>query len=190
MKKLFFAPLMLLLLIFSNHAFTQAVHTYMKVTASGYNFNGGVTVAAYEKQIEVFSFSDGLQGCTTTSTNLGATAACKPSFSGFEMIIPLTLAVNDFRSVMLQGKLLSTVDLAMVKTSGGIPNAFYKIHMENVSVTAIQEGASSENPTISVGLNPTKIAWQVITQNADGSAGPGSSFGWDLSRNTTFNYSF
>ena len=162
----------------------------MKVTAPGYSFNGSVKVAGYQNQIEVFSFSDGLQGCTSNSASVGAIGVCKPSFSGFNMIIPLSPAVTDFRSAMLQSKFLTAIDVVLVKTSGEGVNAYYKIHMENVSVDAIQEGAASESPTISVGLKPAKIAWQVISQNADGSPGPASSFGWDFSKNAAFNYSF
>ena len=191
MKKLLFSLLVLPLLGLSNHALSQTTKTFMKVSSSGYAFNGGVTVMGYENQIGVYSYSDGIQGCTSISAGaMAGSGACKPSFSPFSMLIALSSAVTDFRSAMLQGKLLNSIDVVQVKTAGGGSTAYYKIHMENVSVSSIQEGSADESPTISISLNPVKIAWQVITQNADGSPGPASSYGWDFSKNNAFNYHF
>jgi type VI protein secretion system component Hcp len=162
----------------------------MKVTAAGYKFNGGVTVAGYENQIQVLSFSDGLQGCTLSVQGGGGTGACKTSFSGFDIMIPLSSAVIDFRSAMLQGKVLNAINVAFVKKTDEKANAYYKIHMENILVSSIQEGAGDESPVISISLSPAKIAWQVFSQKADGSPGPVSSFGWDFTKSTGFNYSF
>jgi type VI secretion system secreted protein Hcp len=190
MKKLHYSLFILPLLFFATEALSQG-RMYMKVSAPGFTFNGGVTDAGYLKQISVDSYSDGLQGCATTSTGMAPTA-CKTSLSPFQAIIPLSLAVIDFRSAMLQGKLLTTVDFVATKSSGGISMAYYKIHMENVLISSVQEGGSGggEIGTISLALTPAKIAWQVITQSATGAPGTTSSYGWDFSKNAPFNYKF
>lgn len=190
MKKFRYSLLILSLLFFATEAICQGP-MYMKVTAPGFNFNGGVTDVGYEHQIKVFSFSDGLQGCATNSSGSAGAGACKTSLSAFQTIIPLSLAAIDFRSAMLQGKLLNTVDFVVTK-SGETSMAYYKIHMENVLISSIQEGGSpgGDYGTISLALTPTRIAWQVITQSETGTTGPTSSYGWDFSKNASFNYSF
>lgn len=191
MKKLHYALLILPLLFFATQALSQG-HMYMKVSTPGFNFNGGVTDIGYQKQISVYSFSDGLQGCAATSLGSAGAGACKTSLSAFQTIIPLSLAAIDFRSAMLQGKLLNTVDFVATRSAGGISWAYYKIHMENVAISSLQEGGSEGESvfTISLALAPVKIAWQVITQNVTGGPATTSSYGWDFSKNTPFNYKF
>jgi len=191
MKKLLYSFLILPLLVFSNHAISQD-KMFMKVSAPGYNFNGGVTDVGYQNQIEVFSFSDGMQGCATTSLGSSAAAACKTSPTSFQFITSLSLATIDFRSAMLQGKVLNSVDFVVTKSSGGAQMVYYKIHMENVLISSLQEGGAQGggNPSISISLSPTRIAWEVITQSTTGATGPSSSYGWDFSKNTVFNYTF
>lgn len=184
MKKLHYSLLILPLLFFATQALSQS-HMYMKVIASGYSFNGGVTDAGYQNQISVFSYADGLQGCGTTSTSTTSVGGCKTSLSPFQAIIPLSLATIDFRSAMLQGKILSSVELVVTRSSGETSLAYYKIQMQNVSISSVQEGASNGETvqTISVSLIPTKIIWTLISQTATGAPGTTSSYGWDFSKN-------
>lgn len=188
MKKLLFSAFTFLALICSNMAFSQGINTYMKVTAPGYDFDGGITTIGSVKQIELLSFSDGITGCGTGGV---ISSKCKPSFSDFSFMIYLSLAVTDFKSAFIQGKILTSVDVTMVK-SGGTPLTFYKLHMENVAVTSIQEGGAQGGgiPTLSLSMSYGKIAWQVTTQDATGNAGPASSFGWDVAAQKVFNYAF
>ncbi len=187
MKKLHYSLLILPLLFFATRALSQT-NMYMRVIASGYNFNGGVTDVLYHDQISVFSYSDGLQGCGTTSTSSTSVGGCKTSLSPFQAIIPLSLATIDFRSAMLQGKILSDVQLVLTKSSGGTSFAFYKIDMQNVSISSVQEGASNGETiqTISLSLIPTRIRWTLISQTASGGPGITSSYGWDFSKNAPF----
>jgi type VI protein secretion system component Hcp len=186
MKKLISPLLFAAFLVCSNQSFSQS-QTFMKVSGSGYKFIGDATAAGYENQIEVFSYSDGIAGCTTST--LGGSGACTPSFTGFSTLISLSPAVNDFRAVMLTGATIKSIDVVQVKPSADKSLAYYKIHLENVQVTSVQEGASSEKPTISLTLVPQKIAWQINTQKADGSL-QSFSFGWDFVRNNTYGYKF
>lgn len=193
MKKLLLPLLILGISGLFNQASSQKI--FMKVNASGYTFEGTSMVRGYEHQISVQSFSDGLVGCSGGNSNMssGTSGGCKTSLTDFSMIIPLSLATIDFKSAMLQGKILSDVDMVQV-ASGANGSLFesYKIHMENVTITSIQDGGSAGggNPFISVTLSPTKIAWEVLTQNSTGGPGNTSSYGWDFAKNSPFNYHF
>jgi type VI protein secretion system component Hcp len=185
MKKYLFSLFSFALLGFSNPSFSQTNRIFMSVPGST-GFDGGVTVVGYEKNIEVLSYSDGLQACGQASR--GTTpqrSGCKTSFSGFSVMIPLSPAVSGFQAALLQGKVLN-VNVAQTKNAGGRYNAFYEIHMENVTVVSIQEGASSEAPLFSLQLQPEKIRWTVTTQNPDGSKGDTYTAGWDFVKNVAY----
>jgi type VI protein secretion system component Hcp len=183
MRKFLFSLFVLPVLFFTVNAEAQT-QTFLKATATGFNFNGTSTTVGYENQNEISSFSNGVQSCAVSGKT------CAPTFSGFYFTIQSNNAVTAFKSAQLQGKLITSVDLVMVKFSGEGPFEFYKIHMENVKVVNISEGASSEPPFISIGLQPAKIAWKTTVQNNIGGAGPSSSYGWDFAANVPFNYAF
>jgi len=188
MKKLLLPLLILGFSALLNQALSQKM--YMKVDAPGYTFEGTSTDQGYEHQIIVESFSEGLTGCS--GVNSSVAGACKTSLNAFSMITPLSFATIDFKSAMVQGKTLTAVNVVMVKTGGATSLAFYKIHMENVTIASVQEGGSAGGgePSISVSLSPMKIAWQVLTQDITGGPGNTSSYGWDFGKNSPFNYSF
>jgi len=185
MKKVLYAFLIFQALIFSTNAFSQGI--YLKVQLTGYEFNGGATVIGYQNQVEVGSFSDGISGCVVAGTK-----ACVSATAGINFMTIITRATIDFKSVQLQNKIITSADLAWVKMTGAGVFEYYKIHMEDVRVTSVQESASSggDAPVVSVALQPARIAWKVITQNAAGNPGPSSSYGWDFKTNAAFNYNF
>jgi type VI protein secretion system component Hcp len=184
MRKIFYSLLVLPVLFFSVTVYAQGTQTFLKATATGFNFNGTSTQAGYENQNEISSFSNGIQSCAVS------TKACASTFTGFSFTIQSNNAVTAFKAAQLQGKLITSVDLVMVKFSNEGPLEFYKIHMENVKVVNISEGASGEAPVISILLQPTKVAWKTTVQNNIGGAGASSSYGWDFAMNVPFNYAF
>ena len=186
MKKLLFSLFSFALLCFSSQSFSQSNRIFMSVPGSQ-GFDGGVTVIGYEKSIEVFSYADGLQACAGQAS-MGTTSqrsGCKTSFSGFSVMIELSPAVSGFQTALLQGKVLN-VNVAHTRIVDGRYNAFYEIHMENVTVVSVSEGASAEAPNFSLQLQPEKIRWTVITQNPDGSKGTTYTAGWDFVKNVAF----
>jgi len=187
MKKVFCAVLIFQALLFSTAAFSQA-GIYLRAQASGFDFNGGVTAAGYQNQVELFSFSDGISGCAVVGTK-----ACVSTSGGFNLMTKLTRAVIDFKSVQLQNRIIASVDVAWVRTVGEGVFESYKIHMEDVRVTSVQESGSSggdDSPTVSVSLQAARVAWKVTTLTAAGTPGPSSSYGWDFKTNAAFNYNF
>jgi type VI secretion system secreted protein Hcp len=186
MKKVCCAVLIFQALLFSTNAFSQGI--YLRAQAAGFDFNGGVTAVGYQNQVELFSFSDGISGCAVVGTK-----ACVSTSAGFNLMTKLTRAVIDFRSVQLQNKIITSVDVAWVRVNGEGVFESYKIHMEDVRITSVQESGSSggdDAPTVSVSLQPARVAWKVTTLTAAGTPGPSSVYGWDFKANAAFTYSF
>ena len=163
-------------------------------------FDGGSAVVGHEKEIEAFAYSDGMAGCAALAGGGGGGGgACKVTQSPFTFTMPLSFAVISFKYNLLVGKFLTSVDMEVAKNTNneGGPSTYYKVHMEEVLISSISEGLSTatsegatDGPTFSLEIIPTRIAWQVIKQNADGRPGATFSFGWDFRQNRKFNYAF
>lgn len=188
MKKILYALLICQALFISTNAFSQA-DIYLKVTAAGFDFNGGATASGYVNAIELFSFSDGLSGCAVSGKT------CVTTTSAFNFMTRLTYATTDFRSVMLQGRTIASADMYWVTSNGETKFETYIIHMEDIKVSSVQESASTGGdvmPTVSVSVQPTRIAWKVVTLNNQ-TGQPNntvSTYGWDFAKNTPFTYNF
>ena len=183
MRKVLYAFLIFQALFFSTNAFSQGM--FLKVQATGYNFNGGATQQGYLNQVQVGSYSDGISGCAVAGTK-----ACVSATTGFNFMTLLSNATIDFKSVQLQNKIITSADLTLLHSNDNGVDVFYRIHMEDARVTSVQESASEDRPTVSVALQPARIAWQVISQTATGQTGPVSSYGWDFKTNAAFIYNF
>ena len=90
--------------------------------------------------------------------------------------------------MVLTGEHLKKVDVYFRKGTASFD--YYNIHMEDVTITSVQQAGSSETPTISMTFSAKKIAWQYTVEKADGSAGTKTKTGWDFSTNTEWNYVF
>src|SRR5205085_8653576 len=144
---------------------------------------GTSTVAGHSGEIDLFSYSQGesiCQGCQT------------PAVSDFNFMTQFNASTISFKKLSLTAKKLTSVDIVYIRP-GQTSFTFLKIRMENVLVTSVQESGSAggdSTPTVAVSLAPDKIAWQRISQNADGSAGNKTTYGWDVTVNTAWTYSF
>jgi type VI protein secretion system component Hcp len=184
MKKIIYVFLVFQALVFSTNAFSQDI--YLKVTAAGFDFNGGATTSGYQNSVELFSFSEGLNGCVVSSKT------CATTTSPFNFMTRMTHAITDFRSVMLQGKIITSADMYWVRPLGEGTFVAYQIHMEDVKVSSLQEsgsGGGDITPTVSVSLQPARIAWKVVTLNQAGQP-QASTYGWDFAKNAAFAYAF
>ena len=170
-----------------NQIFIKAVGIPGPGLASGV-FDGGSQVRGHEKEIEAYSYADGMAGCASLASGSGA-GACKVSRTPFSFSMPLSFATISFKYTLLQGRHLPSVDM-VIRKEGESPFEFYKVHMENVFVSSISEGASTDPPVFNIELLPTRIAWEVTKQSNDGRPGAKFSYGWDFAANRAFIYSF
>ena len=161
-----------------NQVLAQTI-TVMNALDGTTKLNGGSTVPGHVNEIDLYSYSQGESRC----------AECQASVSGFNAMIKLTPATVSLKKLLLSGTKLTSVDVTYIKP-GTTPFTYYKVHMENVTVESVQESGSSEEPIFSLSLTPDRMAWQQIAQKANGSPGVKTSYGWDLTTNTEWVYSF
>ncbi len=174
---LFFTTCML----FYNSSFSQIYLFIKALDNNGVLLNGGSTQSGHLNQIDGLSFSQG-------ATNACSGSTCVAQGSDFTFMMVLNPAAVGFRQMLLKGLHLQSVDVTYQKpgTSGTID--FYKMHMENVIITAYQESGSNETPVVSVSINPARQAWQFTATKTDGTAGTKTKGGWDFGTNTEYNY--
>jgi len=102
-----------------------------------------------------------------------------------------TGATVNFKKLSLAGTKLTSVDVTIIKPGTTTPFVFLKVHMESVLVTNVQESGSEGGdvkPTVSISLQPDRIAWQYTLQKADGTAGTKTSTGWDVVNNVPWTF--
>ena len=163
-------------LIFTcSNAFSQSTNVVMKAMDGATKIAGGSIVPGHNNEIDILSFSQGEARCSTCNV---------PAVSSYNAMLILTPATISFKKLLLNGTKLTSVDVVSIK-SGTTPFTYYKVHMENVTVESVQESGSSESPVFSISLIPARMAWQYIA-----SGGTKTSYGWDLTTNTEWLYSF
>lgn len=192
MKKVFCFSLLLLSVSFLAHS--QGQTTYLKAIAPPGELGGmiiGNSVAkGHEKEIEVLSYSHGIASCSPNALKGGGLGACKASLSDLSLMMVMSPGLNQLRYLTFTGKKLLSADLVMERNGADKPMAFYKIHLEDVTVTSVQESGSSETPIVSVSFSATRIAWAIYEQKEGGSLELVNKVGFNLGNNTVWNYSF
>ena len=192
MKKLC-SSLLLLFVFMAFHSNAQDVFLKaMGPSGSAYPglIKGDATERGHENEIKVLSYSTGVAGCPVGAPTNGA-KACKVSVSSLSFMTQFSEGVNPLRHFALTGTILPTADFVFEKSSGGgAPNAYYKIHMEDVTVSSIQESGSSEMPMFAVEFSAARIAFGVYKQNSSGNFVLASSVGYNVATNSSWSYSF
>lgn len=159
--------------------------TTVFIKAFDYNnvkLDGGSVAAGHLKDIEPLSYSQGVSVCGSPGST------CPPVISDFTIMMVLNPASVTAKQMLLKGEHLKKVDVYYRKTPATFD--YYNIHMEDVTITTVQESGSSEAPTISMSFSAQKIAWQYTAAKTDGTAGTKTKTGWDFSTNTEWNYVF
>src|ERR1043166_9186871 len=127
------------LLLFSSGAFSQSIYLFIKaLDNNGVMLNGGSIQPGHTNQIDGLSYSQGVANACDTC----------PQGSDFTFMMSLNPATVGMRQMLLKGLHLQSLDVTYQKpgTSGTID--FYKMHMEDVRITSVQESGSSEVPSV------------------------------------------
>jgi type VI secretion system secreted protein Hcp len=179
MRKIIYLLFSATLMLFCSNAFSQVSLFIKALDNNGVLLNGGSKDPAHLNQIEAFSYSQGASNACLT---------CIPQGSDFTFMMSLNPAAVGIRQLLFKSLHLQSVDVIYRKTSGTASVDFYKMHMEDVIITAYQESGSNEIPTVSVSINPARQAWLYTAIKSDGTAGTKTKGGWDFGSNTEYNY--
>jgi len=188
-----FLSLSILFFLFAT-GFTNA-QIYMKLAGPTGIIKGEATAESYMDQIDIMAYSSSIAGCPAVNNGPGASGgggACKAIVSHLQVIVLLNRGVIPMKQLILTGKILPYLELSFTRNNGDSgPEEYYKIRMEDVIISSMQESANDDQrPTFSVQFGSKKIAWAYRIQNRDGSMGQYQSAGWDLSANKPWTYNF
>ena len=180
MRKSIYLIFAVSLILTCSNAFAQSTVVVMKAMDGATLVNGGSIVPGHINEVDILSNSQGESRCVGCNVS---------SVSDFSVMTVLSAATVTFKKLLLKGTQLTSIDITFIK-QGTTKFTYYRIHMENVTVTSVQESASSEFPMFSLSFAPSKIAWQQVVQRSDGTAGVKTTYGWDVTNNVEWAYVF
>jgi type VI secretion system secreted protein Hcp len=185
MKRIIYLAFFSVPLLFCNISYGQS-GTRMQLKID--NIQGESTLSGHANEIEILSYSQGISSCNQVSSGSTKTSSCKPIASDISFMMVLDRSNIQLKNAITSGKIIPSADFTYIKT-GDTPFEYYKIHMENINVTSIQESGSNEKPTVSLSLAFSRIAWQYTMQDPN-TGGPGevTKGGWDFVGAKAFNY--
>ncbi|MEO8712090.1 MAG: type VI secretion system tube protein Hcp [Parafilimonas sp.] len=174
MRKIIYLLFAVTFMLFCSNAFTQSTTIFIKaLDQTGKILDGGSTAPGHIKQIEALSYSQGESAC----------ASCTPQISDYSLMMQINTASITAKQILLSGDHLLSVDVVYQRVSDSY--VYYKIHMEDVIITSVQESGSSEPPFISMSITAGRIAWQYLPQGSQKTQS-----GWDVENNIAWTYKF
>ena len=134
--------------------------------------------------IDAYAYSGGLTNSGTTRL-VGVGYAGKSSFQDYTFTICLDKSVNRLKAAAARGYRIPSVLVEFVKNNNGDTYRYSTILMENVLITSIIEGASTDisKININVSFNYAKVTCNYYFYNDKGQPVPGFIFGWDIAGN-------
>jgi type VI secretion system secreted protein Hcp len=149
---------------------------------------GDSTDKAYEKQIEVLSYSTGLaQSIGGVASAQGARTGGRADFAPFAVVKRLDAASPKLASYCASGKSIPTIKLALCRATDE-KTKFMEYTLSGVIVSSVNTSGSGSSedpiPMEEVSFVYNKIQWAYTSTSADGVKGAEQQAGWDLTKNT------
>jgi len=169
--------LLFLLLFSASQSFAQT-RLFIKVTASdGTIIQGESAVRGHENEIEATSYGQDITNCCGELVG-------KTTFGKFIANMALNKASNKLKGILIKGLHLKAVDVTARK-AGESQGDFYKIKMEDVTISQMTEGLSDGNtiPQQQISFNASRIGWTYTPSDSKGGLGSPVKFGWDIKKN-------
>ena len=159
----------------------MAVDAFLKLDG----IDGEATDRAFEKWIEVSSFSFGVSNPTTLSSATGGAGAGKAQFQDFHFTSDLNKASPKIMLSCATGQHIKKAQLYCRKAGGEQSSqVFLKYELQDCLVSSYQTGGSGgAMPTDQFSLNFAKIEFSDSPQKADGSLDAAVVASWDLKAN-------
>lgn len=158
---------------------------YMKITDPS-QIPGESLASAFPgwTEIEAFNAGSTAQAPVFTGGGGGGAALAVPKCFTISMI--QDKMAYYLKKQMFIGSSLTTLDIYFTRSSGaGAQVVYYKVQMENVFVTAIEEAGTGGNPvSMNISFVPQRFRYTYYPQNSSGALGTPVVFGWDNSANT------
>lgn len=138
----------------------------------------------HPKWIEALATAGGECTEITFGGPSGGTAS-RPTVKEFTFSFNLDKATNLLRKKLYEGVPITNMNIEYVRQGGGNNLVFYKIYMEDVFVTSVDNGWSEGSlPIVNVSFKPIKFRYSYYPLTPQGNLGPAVIFGWNLQTNT------
>ena len=134
--------------------------------------------------VEITSFSHGMdQPASATASNAGGATAERVNHGVFNVEHLLDKASPKLYEAVCTGKHIKEITIELCR-AGGDKLKYMEIKLEQVLVSRVGYGSSTDFPTESIDFSYGKIKWTYTQQKrADGAGGGNVSAGWDLTSN-------
>lgn len=130
---------------------------------------GDVATKGHEKEIEVLSWSWGMD--RATGGGAAGMVVGRPCVTELNLMKPMDSASTKLMGAVISGQNVGKGKLTLVKVSTESPTGFFTLDMSNVQVSSLQVSGSSELPLESVALRFQSATATFTPQRPDGSAG-------------------
>lgn len=145
--------------------------------------DGESTDDKHKGEIELESWSFGVASSGTAHLGGGGAGAGKAQMSDLSVMKSVDLATPALLQAAASGQRIARATLTQ-RTAGADPREFLTIVLAPVLVTSCQLSAASDGrPQESVQLSFGTVHLTYTSQAPDGTAGPATTFGWDVTRN-------
>lgn len=174
--------LLLLCFVASNFAGAAQTSIYMKVLDPT-QINGESTAALFPNWTGIIAFNAGATFQPPGSFGGGATGPAVPKC--FTISMPQDKMAYYLKRKQFFGTTLISLQMDFTKPSAGNPVVYYRVQMENVYITAVEEAVTSADGfvTVNVSFVPEKFRYTYWPQNANGTLGTPVIFGWNVTTN-------
>jgi type VI secretion system secreted protein Hcp len=153
----------------------STVDTFLKITG----VDGESTDAKHANEIEVESWSWGLQNAGGSGGTSGGAGTSKAQFDALTFVAATSLASTELFYACAAGEVYEQAVLT-VRKAGSKPLEFLVITLETVSITGFQQGGSIHGaPADQVSLDFGVVRVTYTPQNPDGSGGTPVKRGWN-----------
>ena len=157
------------------------IDAYLKIEG----IPGESTAAGYEDQIEVVSFSHGVQQeVSITASSAGGATVGRSNHHDFSITKETDKATPVLLQRCCQGTHIPAVTLTLVRAGGEKKVPFMVYTMTNVLISSVSYGASDSMPVETVTFNYGKIDWVYTQQKRkDGGGGGNTTGSWNVETN-------
>ena len=180
-----FTQFSFLLLCFVASSFAGAAQNYYLKVMDPTQINGESLASGYLNWTEINAFNAG-----STLPNVSFTQGTgRPDSKCFTISMYQDKMAYYLKRKLFLGATLTSIQLDFTRPSNISPTAFiyYRVQMENVYVTAIEEATIQGNPyvTMNVSFVPARFRYTYFSQNpSNGTTAATTIFGWDVTTNT------
>ncbi len=144
------------------------------------NIQGDVLTKGFDNQIQLDSFQWGVGRAISSPTGGTTREASAPSVSE----ITITKVMDKSSPLLLQSSLVGQpvgpVTISFVKQTGTGLVTYAQYTLENVLISGYSVSSGGDNPTESLSLSFTKVAFKFTPTNPDGSPGTPIQVTYDL----------